>query len=106
MKYNLLYTLKQHEIGSGLHAIFLSNTYEDMFNAIRFNKENVPKENRIWLLHKPSFYNYPLTSRNNDINCVRIEHINEVIGLKATNGYSYCCSNVEFSSNVYGSSID
>ena len=50
---------------------------------------DIPEEKRIWLLHRPSFYNYLRTLRSDDINCVRIEHINSVVGLKATNGYSY-----------------
>ena len=88
-KYNLLYKFKKNEVGSGLHAVYLAQTYQTLFNAVDYEHEEVPQQNRIWLLHKPTFYKYRLVDRSNDINCVRMEHIRQVIGMKVTNGYSY-----------------
>lgn len=64
-------------------------TYQSLFNAIDFEHEPLPTGNRVWILHRPMFYKYSLTARADDINCVRMEHIKQVIGLKAMNGYSY-----------------
>lgn len=88
---NLIYRLKRLEGGSGQHAIFLAQTYPDLFKAFDASNEIVQHlENRVWILHHPRFYStVKLVDRVNDYNCCRAEFLSMVPGKHLTNGFSY-----------------
>lgn len=89
--FNLVFKLKAKEGGSGQHAIFLSQTYPELFRAIDHHDQNVQNlSNRIWILHNPKFYDLvKLVDRANDFSCCRVEFVSMVPGKHLTNGFSY-----------------
>ena len=90
IRYNLIYFLKQKEIGTGITSIYLKQTFSDLFNCVNCYTEELPVANRIWRLQNPFLYkNIPLQSRLNDIWCLRSKYCNFFPGKRITNGYSY-----------------
>ena len=88
--YNLIYVLKKHEFGSGLHALYLTQSYPELFNSYNYFTDSLPNNNKIWILHNPFFYkNNSLTAQKTDFVCVRHNYINCIVGKKIINGYSY-----------------
>lgn len=87
--HNLIYVLKPEYKGSGMHAQYLANTYGDIFAACEFNQNAIPSRNRIWLLHNPFFYKWPITQRCNDVSFIRKTFTKLPFHKKFTNGFSY-----------------
>lgn len=89
-KLNLIYRLRSHELGSGLHALNLARSYPDLFDAVDFSRQKVPGDCRLWILHNPFFYReQSVLSRASDYICTRVEFCKMMPGKHLTNGFSY-----------------
>lgn len=87
--HNLIYIMKPGYKGSGLHAQYLAESFPYNFKSYDLKLGNIPTRDRIWILHNPSFYDYPITARAHDISFVRENFCKAIPGKKMTNGFSY-----------------
>lgn len=88
--YNLIYQLKSREVGSGIVAVNIAQTYPDLFKAIDFNNEKIPESGRIWYLHNPFFYKrFSISRRISDFIFLRENFCRTIPGKHLTNGFSY-----------------
>lgn len=94
MKFNLIYRLKYNEIGSGITAIYMADTYPDLFQSINYANEDLPKNNRIWRLQNPYFYKTSCVDRINDYVMIRKQFTNIFPGKHLVDGYSYYRQNI------------
>ena len=46
--YNLIYQLKEKELGTGLMSINMEKTYPGLFRSFNIKTQEIPKDNRIW----------------------------------------------------------
>lgn len=86
--YNLIYRLKPKEIGAGLFAIKLEQTFPKLFKSYNYI-DGLPETNRIWALENPYFYNCTLTDRLKDYWFLRKDIAKFFPVKRLTCGYSY-----------------
>lgn len=93
--YNLLYILKKDVRGNGLVAEYMARTYGANCRAIDVSEQEIPPGDRIWILHRPGFYQtvlgkFPATPK--DFTMVRANLAGNYPGIPTTNGWSYLMS--------------
>lgn len=87
--FNLIYRLKEKELGTGLMSINMAKTYPEIFQAIDENSENIPDKNKIWQIQNPFLYKKPFANRVYDHVFIREQFVDFFPGKKLTNGFSY-----------------
>lgn len=87
--FNLIYLLKDKEIGTGQVSINMEKTYPDLFKSYNIKDNDIPLENRIWQIQNPYLYKYNILNRANDYIFLRKPFSDFFIGKKITNGFSY-----------------
>ena len=46
--YNLIYQLKEKELGTGLMSVNMEKTYPGLFRAYDYRTDSIPRTNRVW----------------------------------------------------------